>query len=263
MDTRGQKKATRITELPTRWSIPLPADVPQQLFLKAGSKFVLGGTGTLAIVHPSPEHQRIEVECRKTFDGDPWTMLVADRRLVVVTSTGKIVCYASAPSEGSQIAKNKVQGYVAMGDNPAQPFTWPFALPKDGYALLVGLRSPGLPEQLVRTSGLQWIGIDPDRPTVEQVRQHMDDLGLYGPRFTAHTGTPASDGLPPYLAERVIVDRLPDESGQPSTVLVKTVFRVLRPYGGMAFFRDTSVDAQQQAYRSSWIDRRRCRGPQG
>jgi outer membrane protein assembly factor BamB len=212
----------------------------QQLFLKAGSKFVLGDGRSVAVVRPASPPRSAEILWRETLDADPWTMLVADNRLVVVTTSGRISCYGPSPPKSTLKTAGNRHDEDHRPPLPAEFSPFRAALSSEGYALLLGLQSPDLAEQLVRGSRLQWIGIDADVPSVARWRRRMDDSGLYGRRFTAHVGDPVFDPLPPYLAELIIADSLPAAAERQSVALVRRVFGLLRPYGGKAFFRNLS-----------------------
>ena len=78
---------------PPPLSLALPAGLPDRLFLKAGPRFVLGGKGTFAIVEANAEGKQCRLISKGNLAGDPWDMLVADGRLVVVNTSGQIFCF--------------------------------------------------------------------------------------------------------------------------------------------------------------------------
>ncbi|NQU20913.1 MAG: PQQ-binding-like beta-propeller repeat protein [Candidatus Nealsonbacteria bacterium] len=211
-------------------------DRPQRLFLKAGSQFVVGGPGNVALIEAEPGGGKGDVVWKGSFDGTPWNVLAADGKLFVVTVEGCIYCF------GANSATPKT--YAApVGKTQAGPATatarkiLDAAKVSGGYGVIYGVGNGELADALLHASTLRLIVVDPDAKKIEAFRRRMQDAGLYGTRISAHVGTPATYRLPPYMASLVVADEL-DSSG------IKAAFNVLRPYGGTAWIKS---DAKQLA----------------
>ena len=114
----------------------------------------------------------------------------------------------------------------------------------DGYALVLGVGSGRLAEELVRQSQLSVIAVDPDAERVAAMRQHFQQAGLYGTRISVHAGDPLSYRFPPYLANLVVSEDPAVLGALADARTVQRLFHPLRPYGGAACL---PVPAAQQA----------------
>jgi outer membrane protein assembly factor BamB len=218
-------------------AMPLPAGAPPRLFLKAGSRFVLGGRSVVALVATDGEQGGGRLVWKGTFDGDPWDMLAADGRLVVVTTAGSIYCFGAEPSGKSEV-EDELSGDSRSrigGDESQAGEILSQAGAPQGYALWLGLSQPELLKAVLDKSALQIVAIDYDPARVAKARQQFDALGLYGPRVAAHVGQVEQFHLPPYFASLAVIERLPADGAKEA---IAAVFEALRPYGGTAVFLD-------------------------
>jgi len=109
-----------------------------------------------------------------------------------------------------------------------------------GYALLWGIGTGWLAEELARQSSLHVIVVDPDAEKVDAFRRRLDAAGLYGRRIAALAADPLSLDFPPYFAELVTAEDLSGLLGKPAAgsekgkAFAAKVFGCLRPYGGVA-----------------------------
>ncbi|MGB2821610.1 MAG: PQQ-binding-like beta-propeller repeat protein, partial [Phycisphaerae bacterium] len=124
-----------------------------------------------------------------------------------------------------------------------------------GYALVWGIGSGRLAEEIARQSRLHVVVVDPDAKKVEAFRRRLDAAGLYGTRVAVLPGDPLSLDLPPYFAELItsedISGLLADpaaDSGKGKAFAAK-VFGCLRPYGGVACL---PVEADRQKAFVQW-----------
>jgi hypothetical protein len=241
----GPPTASREPIVQQLWKIPLAKSVPRQVFLKAGSRLIFGDMGVVAAVPIDPQGGQAQPSWQGTFEGQPWDMLVADGRLFVVTTGGRIYCFGAAPGA------TKIHHLVKQQSAQATPASSRAAEiiaetgVKDGYCLIFGLSPPALAEGLLRASNLRLSAIDPDPQKVEAGRRRMDARGLYGMRFSAHVGDSQNFAMPPYLASLAVVEaRL--AVGADGVGLVRTIFAALRPYGGVALFEGVEADRLRQ-----------------
>jgi outer membrane protein assembly factor BamB len=226
------------------WRAALAADLPKHLFIKAGSRLILGGAGVVAAVAIPPAGGPVQASWKGTFEGDPWTMLAADGRLFVVTTAGRIYCFGPDQGEAKTHSLAKPQT-VQTANSPAREALAAMGV-KDGYGLILGMATPGLAEVVLGATNLRLIAIAPEADKVEAARRRMDEMGLYGTRLTAHVGQVQDFALPPYLASLIVVDSTPPADPAGGAGLVRAVFAALRPYGGVALFRGLDVDTLQQ-----------------
>ncbi len=219
------------------WSLPV-AGLSGRLFLKAGSRFVVGRANVVSVVDVDATKKTAKVVWQGSFQGDPWTMLAADDKLFVVTTAGKVYCYGAKETEpkGYAATSANASANASTIDNPWQKHAEGIldaTGASDGYCVMFGLGSGGLAEALVRKSQLHVIVIEPDAKKVDTFRRWMTNVGLYGTRVVAHVGDPAEFDLPPYLALLIVSEDLRIVDGR-EPMFLKQLFRTLRPYGGTA-----------------------------
>ncbi len=182
------------------------------------------------------------VAWQASVDGKPWSMVAGDDKLFVVTQEGKLYCYGA---RGGQVRRR------TLADKPRGAKREPKVARRilsrtgvsRGYCLVLGLGSGRLAEGLARSGGIRVIGLDPDAAKIEKLRRKFDDMGLYGERATFLRGDIQTLELPAYMA-RLIVSEDIDASGYTRKGFAKRLFRVLRPYGGVA---SLPVPAEEQA----------------
>jgi len=251
-DPRGNglkgKKQTRVT------------NVFGQLFLKAGSQFVVGETGKVGLITVDATGKSARVVWKGIFLGTPWTMLAADGKLFVVTVQGEIYCFGGKAGE----PKRYVYPDPAAISKPAAPPSASStaamrqraesmvraANAEGGYAAVFGLGTGRLAEQLLRVSKLRLVVIDPDSKKIDAFRRRMDAMGVYGNRVSAHVGDPIGFPLPPYMASLVVTEDSTAAGMERPAPFSRSVFRTLRPYGGTAWVRmpaDQLRDVVEQA----------------
>jgi outer membrane protein assembly factor BamB len=211
------------------WELPSKLTVQ----IKAGGRLYAGGPGVVeAIDVAGPEPKSV---WRAEIEATPTRMLAADRKLFVVTAEGTILAFA-AP------AADSVTRHVAADAPlpPADDWTGKAAAVleatdvRDGYALVLGLESGRLAEELVRQSSLHVIAVDDDPAKVAALRERLYLAGLYGSRASVLAGDPATYPFPPYLASLVVSETPDDLERVGGRALAEAVFHTLRPYGGEA-----------------------------
>ena len=162
-------------------------------------------------------------------------MLAADDKLFIVTAEGSILAFA-APAAG------EATKHVATDAPPPAADEWTEQAAaileatgvRDGYALVLGIDSGRLVEELVRQSSLHVIAVDDDADKVAALRERLYLAGLYGTRASVLVGNPVTYPFPPYLASLVVSETPDDLEQAEQRALAKAVFHTLRPYGGVA-----------------------------
>jgi outer membrane protein assembly factor BamB len=166
-------------------------------------------------------------------DGEVHTMLAADGRLFVVSREGTIYCFGAEqanpithpletrpldrPDDGWAEEARQILDRTGAGA---------------GYAVVVGLGTGRLAEELVEQTDLHIVVFEPDAEKAAAFRRRLDDAGLYGERIVVHVEGPEDLSLPPYFASLIVAEDpqpIGIEAGGP---LLKALFDALRPYGG-------------------------------
>ena len=202
--------------------------------VSVGGKTYQVKAGAAKTVTLGPAERRFQ-EGIDGVQGRVHTMLAADGKLFVVTRAGRISCFGHSPGEPK---RHELE--TRPLDSPRD--TWSakaerilaLAGVKEGHALVLGIGTGRLVEELLKQSELHVVAIDPNAEKVDALRRRLDGAGLYGVRVAVHQGDPLDFGLPPYLAGLVVSEDL-DAAGLASGKrFVENLLRCLRPYGGTA-----------------------------
>jgi outer membrane protein assembly factor BamB len=233
-----------------------------KLHIKAGNRLYLGGPGVVeAMDLAGREPQTV---WRAEIEGTPARMLAADQKLFVVTEEGSILAFAA--SANGEVTKHTPTVAPA---SPADQWTAKAKAMleatgvQDGYALVLGIDSGRLVEELVRQSDLDVIAVDENVDQIDAVRRRLCRMGLYGRRASVVVGTPATYPFSPYLASLVVTESPQDLEQVEERALTKAVFHTLRPYGGVACARGVLAEksrieeiARDEAMPGARVDQR-------
>lgn len=229
---------------------------PMKVHLKSGSRLYAGAKGTVAAIEIPGSGGKPVVSWQAAIEGTPSRMLSADDRLFVVTQAGSIYAFGSdaplehpshwAPVEQEPalpvLGANRTFGRAGVpplgsasppkGGTPARA-GWILDATgvRDGYCVVLGVRSGHLAEQLARQSRLHIIVLAADDSGVAELRARLGEAGLYGSRVAVHVAPLRSNTLPPYLASLIVSE---DSAETGSIEQLRSAFRLLRPYGGTA-----------------------------
>ncbi|MFA6561718.1 MAG: PQQ-binding-like beta-propeller repeat protein [Verrucomicrobiia bacterium] len=113
----------------------------------------------------------------------------------------------------------------------------------EGYALVLGLGNGKLAESLAAQPKLRVIAVDRDAKKIAAFRQRLDAAGFYGENIAAHVGEPAAFGLPPYMANLIVVEE-PAAAGEK---FLEAAFAALRPYGGTLCVKTAELPREKLA----------------
>lgn len=204
-----------------------------KIHIKAGDRLYCSQAGTVEAVDVPKEGVEPKVAWQTTIQGTPHRMLAGDGKLFVVTREGRI--YAFGPDQRTDPPVHAVPRAPAP-----KPDVWTERVARlldstkttDGYALVLGLGTGRLAEEIVRQSQCDVIAVDPDAGKVAKLREQFQKAGLYGSRIAIYVGEPTSYPLPPYLATLIVSEDAATLGDAVDPALVKTLFRCLRPYGG-------------------------------
>lgn len=168
-------------------------------------------------------------------EGEVCSMLAADEKMFVVTDEGCIYCFGAketAPKNYEvcgQLLQTKQDSWGAEVKRILRA-----ADKRSGYALVWGVGTGRLVEELTVQTGMHVIAVDPDAKKVDALRRKLDSAGLYGRRVSIHVARPVEFEFPPYLADLIVSEDLSAAGFSDGTALVKKMFGSLRPYGGTA-----------------------------
>ena len=146
-------------------------------------------------------------------EGKVHTMLAADGKLFVVTTEGSMYCFG-----GEEVQPARHAHPPQLLDRPDDRWTGAAARilgrtgAEAGYAIVLGMGTGRLAEELVRQSDLHVIVIEPDAHQADAFRRRLDRAGLYGTRIAVHAAEPLQFTLPPYLANLIVAED-PDAAG--------------------------------------------------
>jgi len=223
----GKKPAEAV-----RWETP--CERAYSLIL-AGDTVLVGGRDTVAAM----DARKGEVLWQHAVQGQARGLAVADGRLLVSTSEGRIACFgpravAEPPTVApvAQAAPYPEDGSGYAAQEAAQRVLDETGV-RAGYCLCLGVGDGRLAYELARRSSLTVYCLDPDPARVAAARASLDALGLYGTRVVVHQGSMARLPYPDYFANLIVFGpaAAPDVTSWSPT----EVYRVLRPCGGVAY----------------------------
>jgi len=227
-DTYPDKWKTDFREI---WRLPSPLKV----HIKAGQQLYVGGAGVVGAVRIPQRDEAAQLVWQATVEGTPHRMVAADGKLFVVTREGAIYAFGGQKND-SPIVYAKPSAAAPPADRWTKTAADILQTTKvlDGYALVLGIGTGRLVEELLRQSNLDVIAIDPDTDKVARLRERLYRAGLYGRRASAHVGDPLSYPLSPYLASLIVSENWADLGAAGRRTLVEAILHPLRPYGGTA-----------------------------
>jgi len=173
---------------------------------------------------------------KKTIKQTPAGILAAAGKLIVVTREGSILCYGAKPGNPLPKATDR---FTALADEALK-----IAGAAKGYAVVLGVGSGRLAEELLSQSELNVIVVEENKEKADAYRQKLIAADLYGTRAQVVVGKPFEYSLPPFLATLVVSEDWKSAGFSCDGVPARKIFRVLRPYGGAACL-DHSVGGPQ------------------
>lgn len=214
------------------WGVSTP-DLP--IYLVAGKRAYTAREGFVAAFDIEAARQANKVlppQWSDTITGTARSMIAGDDKLFVITDQ-TIQCFSAGGTTTTTSAP------AAIDREPAKPTPLVDAILKrdaalGGYAIILGIGSPELAEQLITRTDLQVIAVDPFAERVDAFRRRMSVLDMYGPRAAAIHRDLSEIALPPYIASVATGEVSESADDDQIASLARTVFHCLRPYGGFA-----------------------------
>ena len=177
------------------------------------------------------------------FDGTPQCMLATDGKLFVVSREGTIYAYGGQPNDRPTIYdKPRVLSTPHDQWTKAAADILQTAKISDGYALVLGIDSGRLAEEILRQSNLTVLAVDRDACKIDAIRRRLDRAGLYGTRASAHLGNPLSYPFSPYLASLIVSENWASLAAGGPHAMAQAILPPLRPYGGTACLPAAATD---------------------
>jgi outer membrane protein assembly factor BamB len=169
--------------------------------------------------------------------GEARGLAVADGRLMVSTTAGRIVCFGA---EAAKPTPRKAAEPVEPFPNDDQTGRYGAAADdilrrggvKSGFCLVVGNEHGRLAYELARRSDLRIYAVEPDAAKVSQARRVLSAAGYYGHRITVHQADFADLPYSNYFANLIVSDSLLSQGELPAASPAD-VARHLKPIGGV------------------------------
>ncbi len=236
------------------WSLPCTLKV----HIKAGSRLYCGAAGVVAAVDIPDSSGKPHISWQAEIEGTPSRMLAADGKLFVVTQQGAIYAFGGTRRQPIIHKLSKPVATQSSESSARQAArVLEHARASRGYALVLGVGSGHLVEELARQSDLHVIVLEPQADRAAPARRKFHRMGLYGTRVHVIIADLASVELPPYLASVTIwqePERLDSAKAAP---LLDRLFAALRPYGGTA-----CLPASMHTTVARWLEQSRPAGAQ-
>ncbi len=170
--------------------------------------------------------------------GDVKGLSAAGGRLFVSTETGGILCFgqgegrspqpAAALSAADPYGRGNKEAYFREA---AETIIERTGVAK-GWALVLSCGSGQLAYELAHMTDLNVIALTSGNKKTAAVRQRLSGSGLYGHRIVVADWDP--EALPDYFADLIVCEELLTNGR--TDVSPEEIFRVLKPYGGVAVF---------------------------
>ena len=226
----------RIDARPWQWDLPelwtLSVGQPQgrpapEPVIKAGRRlYGQAGTAVVSVDLPA-EGAKPKVVWQHELKAPLQSLAAADGKLFAVTADA-IYCFAgekTGPRTWPLETAPPVKGDDEWSRRCREVLQ--AARTNEGYALVLGLDSGRLVEELLAQSDMRVIAVDADAAKARALHKRMIATGLYGTRVEVFAGEELEFYLPPYLAHLIVSER--DILDEPAR---QTLHRMLRPYGG-------------------------------
>lgn len=189
--------------------------------------------------------------------GTVHSILAGDGRLFVVTREGRLMAFGAEPIEPIHHRMQTIDFQTAaesggggIGEELSREIEEMLRVTDAaaGYAVVMGGSAEEWIGKLLGTTGLKLVVVDSDQGVCDRLRRKLDDSDLLGTRVAVLCADPLRTGLPPYLANLVVVPDPNAVAGEEDEVVAEW-YRLLRPFGGTACIAWSNSD------KASWAAR--------
>jgi outer membrane protein assembly factor BamB len=185
-------------------------------------------------------------------------LAVADRRLVVSTESGALHCFETGAAGQETSVSDEVDSTPLFSEtvlpqsNATRAATILEKLEKGqaergGWTLILDCEETGLIEELAGKTRFQFVGLTSSARKAASLRENLKRAGLLGTRATVVTGK--LEDLPDAFADLVVSGDLAYPGNEVWTP--ETIARVVKPYGGRAFFKSNWSGLNDLAWNTS------------
>ena len=196
-------------DAPLKWKLETPFSGKKQttrsVIVTGNRVYSHSGRNLFAIDLPDAQHKEATVAWTHELPAEPGSLIAANDRLIVAALDGTIHCFGEGRPESQ--AFPRAAEPLASTDPAAARLTASIlkeSAVADGYAVVLGLSSSHLVEELLRTSELRVIAVDSDEARINQLRQQLVTDGDYSDRLQLIAGDPGTADIPPYIANLLI-----------------------------------------------------------
>lgn len=206
----------------------------------ADQQLIAGGKNSITIIQLPDDQQPARVLRTIPIEQQAQRLIVADRKLFVVTLDGQLIAFGGKSTEQvhdvpaiatiqpdanpnaeavvSASARRAVSQLLAAGE-------------AEGYALWFGSGQAPLAKALATASPFVQLAIvQPTEAGIDEMRRQLDALDRYG-AVTLHHSDAGSFQAPSYIANMVFVDCNPLSDRLEN--VIPELYRSVRPYGGV------------------------------
>ncbi len=224
----GKMQLRRRLEFPVRWELDVKG---MTVKLLAGDTLYLAGENEIAAVPLPKEGEKPRITWRMKVPGTPVGMIAASGKLIVTTSTGKLLVFGEKAAP--PLPKPEIAQWVRTSPYRVQIKNLRESLPSAGNALVLGWGTGELAKELALQSTLRVIVVENDAVKAAAARSSVQNLGAWARRLHIISGTSDTLKLPPYFAELVMCEHTQhlDNGGRPWT---RIALECLRPHSGVA-----------------------------
>jgi len=197
--------------------------------IQAGDKLVAGGREKVTVFDVATGRALWHSEVK----GNAYDLAAAAGKLLVSTSAGSIYCFgAEAPAQAQLVVPRHRKPVTSQASRTKAKKILDESGITEGYCLMLGIGDGELAAELAMQSDLIIYCMEPDEEKAAEARSMLDLAGLYGVRVTVHHGPLSKLPYADYFANLVVLD---DASKDPFRACSSDeMYRVLRPYGGVA-----------------------------
>jgi len=250
-DLRAWVNGARPTDC-TKWETPHGRAYS---VIMAGNTLVVGGRGTVTAI----DADKGQVVWQDKVKGQARGLAVANGRLLVSTTEGRIACYGpKAVAQPSTISpKRDASPFQSERPDSAAARMARRIIDETGktagYCLALGAGDGRLLYHLAKHSELNIYCVEPDAREVASVRQALDAARLYGVRVTVHHGSLRELTYPDYFADLIIMGD--GTSRRLKRCSAEELYRVLRPCGGNAYIPPAQATGISLGGVERWVRR--------
>ena len=220
------------------WKSKIP-NSDGKLFFKAGNSLIFGDPkGNILSFNlnnrPESSNKTWEPNCKAKIKGTPWSMIATGKKLFIITTQGVLYCFGEEKISPKNYSLNKkITTEKDLSNTPLKGTIGKIIklLPdKSGYCVTIGIKSEQWINTLLNKTNMQILVIEANKAKISEFRKKYIDKDVYGKRITI--SNIKISNLPPYFASLVIDGK----SGKQIKKASKEIFRILRPFGGIAYF---------------------------